>query len=97
MPDATVWTQVPTTWSDLKIQRKRWQRVVFEMLWNYRRLIFNPRYGYFGMLCMPYLLIYEGLGPFIETFAYAFVATLAVLGPAQLPGAACCSCASRSD
>ena len=80
VPDATVWTQVPMTWSDLKVQRKRWQRVVFEMLWNYRRLIFNPRYGYFGMLCMPYLLIYEGLGPFIEVSAYAFVATLAVLG-----------------
>ena len=80
VPDATVWTQVPMTWSDLKVQRKRWQRVVFEMLWNYRRLIFNPRYGYFGMLCMPYLLIYEGLGPFIEVSAYLFVATLAVLG-----------------
>jgi cellulose synthase/poly-beta-1,6-N-acetylglucosamine synthase-like glycosyltransferase len=80
VPDATVWTQVPTTWSDLLIQRKRWQRVVFEMLWNYRRLILNRRYGYFGMICMPYLLIFEGLGPFIETFAYAFVVLLAVLG-----------------
>jgi cellulose synthase/poly-beta-1,6-N-acetylglucosamine synthase-like glycosyltransferase len=80
VPDATVWTQVPATWRDLKIQRKRWQRVVYEMLWKYRQLIFNPRYGYFGMLGMPYLLVFEGLGPFVEVFAYGFVIALACLG-----------------
>jgi hypothetical protein len=32
------------------------------------------------MLGMPYLLLYEGLGPFVETFAYVFVAVLACLG-----------------
>lgn len=80
VPEATVWTQVPMSWRDLQVQRKRWQRVVFEMLWEYRRLIFNPRYGYFGMLCMPYLLLYEGIGPFIETFAYVFVLVLGLTG-----------------
>ncbi len=80
VPEATVWTQVPMSWRDLMVQRKRWQRVVYEMLWNYRRLILNPRYGYFGMLSMPYLLVYEGLGAYIEAIAYVFVAVLAVLG-----------------
>jgi cellulose synthase/poly-beta-1,6-N-acetylglucosamine synthase-like glycosyltransferase len=80
VPEATVWTQVPMSWRDLMIQRKRWQRVVYEMLWRYRRLIFNPRYGYFGMLCMPYLLLFEGIGAFVETFAYVFVFVLAWLG-----------------
>jgi cellulose synthase/poly-beta-1,6-N-acetylglucosamine synthase-like glycosyltransferase len=80
VPEATVWTQVPMSWRDLMVQRKRWQRVVYEMLWRYRRLILNPRYGYFGMLCMPYLLIYEGIGAFVETFAYLFVVVLACLG-----------------
>jgi cellulose synthase/poly-beta-1,6-N-acetylglucosamine synthase-like glycosyltransferase len=79
VPEATVWTQVPMTWRDLEVQRKRWQRVVYEMLWNYRRLIFNPRYGYFGMLSMPYLLIYEGVGAFVEASAYVFVGVLAAL------------------
>ena len=51
--------------------------VVFEVLRKYRRLILNPRYGYFGMLSMPYLLVYEGLGPFVETFSYALVLVLA--------------------
>jgi cellulose synthase/poly-beta-1,6-N-acetylglucosamine synthase-like glycosyltransferase len=80
VPDATVWTQVPMSWRDLMVQRKRWQRVVYEMLWRYRRLILNPRYGYFGMLCMPYLLLFEGLGAFVEAAAYLFVIVLACLG-----------------
>jgi len=80
VPEATVWTQVPMSWRDLMVQRKRWQRVVYEMLWRYRQLIFNPRYGYFGMLCMPYLLLFEGVGAFVEVFAYLFVVVLACLG-----------------
>jgi cellulose synthase/poly-beta-1,6-N-acetylglucosamine synthase-like glycosyltransferase len=80
VPEATVWTQVPMSWRDLMVQRKRWQRVVYEMLWRYRRLILNPRYGYFGMLCMPYLFLYEGIGAYVETFSYVFVLVLACLG-----------------
>ena len=80
VPDAVVWTQVPTTWSDLMVQRKRWQRVVFEVLWKYRGLILNRRYGYFGMIGMPYLFVFEGLGPFVEVLSYVLVVLLAVLG-----------------
>ncbi len=80
VPDAVVWTQVPSTWHDLLVQRKRWQRVVFEVLWKYRRLCFDPRYGYFGMIGMPYLVVFEALGPFIEVVSYVLVVVLAVLG-----------------
>ena len=80
VPDAVVYTQVPTTWRDLLSQRKRWQRVAYEMLRDYRRLIFNPRYGYFGLIGMPYLLLFEGIGPFVEVFSYAFVIALAIAG-----------------
>ncbi len=80
VPDATIWTQVPGTWRDLRTQRKRWQRIVLEVLWRYRAMIFNPRYGVVGMLTMPYLLIYEGLGPFAEALSYLLVAYLAISG-----------------
>lgn len=80
VPDAVVYTQVPTSWRDLLSQRKRWQRVVYEMLRDYRRLILNPRYGYFGLIGMPYLLVFEGIGPFVEVFSYAFVIALAIAG-----------------
>ncbi|MDQ2895063.1 MAG: glycosyltransferase family 2 protein [Actinomycetota bacterium] len=80
MPDATIWTQVPASWNDIRTQRKRWQRIVLEVLWKYKTMIFNPRYGLVGILTMPYLLLYEGLGPLVEAFAYGFVAVVAVLG-----------------
>jgi len=80
VPDATIWTQVPSTWEGIRSQRKRWQRIVLEVLWKYRRMLFNPRYGLVGMLTMPYLFLYEGLGPFVEAFAYMFILVLAILG-----------------
>ncbi len=80
VPDAVIWTQVPPTWRGLFSQRKRWQRVQFEVLWKYRRMLFNPRYGVVGLITMPYVLLYEALGPFVETFAYGFTAALALLG-----------------
>lgn len=80
VPDSSIWTQVPSTWSDIRKQRKRWQRVVLEILWKYRTMLFTPRYGVVGMLTMPYLLVYEGLGPFVEALAYLFVPLLAILG-----------------
>jgi cellulose synthase/poly-beta-1,6-N-acetylglucosamine synthase-like glycosyltransferase len=79
-PDAVIWTQVPPTWGDLMLQRKRWQRVMFEVVWKYRRMIFNPRYGVAGLITMPYLLLYEAIGPFVEIFAYVFAVVLALLG-----------------
>ena len=44
VPDATIWTQVPSTWEGIRSQRKRWQRIVLEVLWKYRRMLFNPRW-----------------------------------------------------
>jgi cellulose synthase/poly-beta-1,6-N-acetylglucosamine synthase-like glycosyltransferase len=80
VPDSIVWTQAPATWKDLRSQRKRWQRHLLEVLWKYRQMLFNPRYGTVGLITMPYMLIYEGLGPLVEAFSYAFVGVLAILG-----------------
>jgi cellulose synthase/poly-beta-1,6-N-acetylglucosamine synthase-like glycosyltransferase len=80
VPDAVVWTEVPSSVKDLQAQRRRWQRVVFEVVWKYRRMLLNPRYGLVGTVGMPYLLVYEALGPFIEAAAYLLVATLAAMG-----------------
>lgn len=79
-PDPTIWTQVPSTWTELARQRKRWQRVVYETVWVHRRMLFNPRYGVAGMVGLPNLLVYEALGPFVELSAYAFVIYLGIIG-----------------
>jgi cellulose synthase/poly-beta-1,6-N-acetylglucosamine synthase-like glycosyltransferase len=84
LPDPVIWTEVPETWKGLYIQRKRWQRVLFEVVWRYRRMWFNPRYGTMGTLGMPYLLIYEAFGPFIEVAAYILTIVLFALGLVSL-------------
>ena len=76
LPDPIVYTEVPSRWKDLYRQRKRWQRVVFEVVWMNRRTWFNPRYGAFGVVTMPYLLLYEAVGRFVELASYLFVTLL---------------------
>ena len=73
MPDPIVWTEVPTTWRGLFKQRGRWQRVVNEVMWIYRRMLLNPRYGVVGMAGMPYMLVFEIFGPIFEIISYIVV------------------------
>ncbi len=73
MPDPIVWTEVPTTWRGLFRQRGRWQRVVNEVMWIYRRMLLNPRYGVVGMAGMPYMLVFEIFGPIFEIISYIVV------------------------
>jgi cellulose synthase/poly-beta-1,6-N-acetylglucosamine synthase-like glycosyltransferase len=80
LPDPVIWTEVPHTWRGLYVQRKRWQRVAFETVWMYRRMLFNPRYGTVGLLGMPYLLVFEALGPFFELAAYLLTVMLFLSG-----------------
>ena len=80
MPDSVVLTEAPHRWIDLYRQRKRWQRVVLECAWRYRRMIANPRYGEVGTITMPYILIFEALGPLIEVATIVLVIVLAIQG-----------------
>jgi cellulose synthase/poly-beta-1,6-N-acetylglucosamine synthase-like glycosyltransferase len=60
------WTEVPETLKILGRQRRRWARGLAELLWQYRSMIGNPRYGRIGTFVMPYFLLFECLGPVIE-------------------------------
>lgn len=85
MADPVTWTEVPGTLRALMKQRERWQRVVIETFWRYKRMLLNPRYGAVGMLGMPYYLIYEILGPYVELSAYLLVAVAYFLNFLSLP------------
>lgn len=77
VPDPVAWTEVPDTLRVLRRQRDRWHRGTIEMMFKYRRMLFNPRYGTVGLLAMPYYLLFEFLGPIIELTGYfALVAGL---------------------
>jgi cellulose synthase/poly-beta-1,6-N-acetylglucosamine synthase-like glycosyltransferase len=68
------WTEVPFTASALNRQRRRWSRGLAEVLWRYRRMILNPRYGRIGLVTLPYYLVFELLAPFVELLGVLVVA-----------------------
>jgi cellulose synthase/poly-beta-1,6-N-acetylglucosamine synthase-like glycosyltransferase len=80
VPDPVCWTEVPGNWRMLRRQRNRWHRGMLQSLSRYRRMMFNPRYGIMGTLVLPYFLIFETMGPFIETLGYVSVPLAWALG-----------------
>ncbi|MGF6376175.1 biofilm PGA synthesis N-glycosyltransferase PgaC [Clostridiales Family XIII bacterium PM5-7] len=67
-PDAICWSQVPSTLSDLIIQRRRWHIGLFESLTKYKSVVGRKEYGLMGTISFLYFWIYELLSPYIEVF-----------------------------
>jgi cellulose synthase/poly-beta-1,6-N-acetylglucosamine synthase-like glycosyltransferase len=67
------WTEVPETFTALARQRRRWHRGLWEVLWKYRSMSFNPRYGLVGMLAVPYYWFFELFAPLLELAGLIFV------------------------
>jgi cellulose synthase/poly-beta-1,6-N-acetylglucosamine synthase-like glycosyltransferase len=84
VPDPVCWTEVPEDLGSLSRQRRRWQRGLGQALWRHRKAIGNPRYGSFGVLAMPYFLLFEFLGPVIETLGVGL--TIAAFATGALSG-----------
>lgn len=75
------YTIVPNTLRSFFRQRRRWWAGSFRCIINYRNILFNPRYGDFGMFMAPsklvtagvstlslFVILYVTLTPFIATF-----------------------------
>ena len=73
VPEPVCWTEVPTTRDVLGRQRSRWSHGLAQVLWKYRHMMCNPKYGRIGMVAMPYYLVFELLGPIVELFGVAAV------------------------
>lgn len=84
VPDPIVWTQCPENLKDLSKQRRRWQRGLCQVLFLHKTLLFNPKYGILGLFAMPYQLIFELLGPFIEFLGYIFIPLSYITGVINL-------------
>jgi poly-beta-1,6-N-acetyl-D-glucosamine synthase len=69
LPDTVATTEGPNSIRALIKQRARWQRVIAETVWHYRRMLFNPRYGSVGLLGLPFYLVTEMLAPVFEVLA----------------------------
>ncbi|OGD31320.1 MAG: hypothetical protein A2V45_08320 [Candidatus Aminicenantes bacterium RBG_19FT_COMBO_58_17] len=80
VPDPICWTAAPETMKSLSGQRNRWHRGLLDTLLYNRVMLFNPRYGLTGLFAMPFYLVFELLGPFIEVLGYLIFAACIVLG-----------------
>ncbi len=66
-PDAVCWTQAPDTYRILSSQRKRWGRGNLKnMVEEGFHMIFRPRYKVFGLLTLPYNVLFETLNPYFR-------------------------------
>ena len=68
--DPVCWTEVPSDVVTLGQQRRRWHRGLWESLWRHRGMFLRPRYGVVGMIGLPYMLVFEFLGPVFVVAAW---------------------------
>ncbi|PIO03934.1 hypothetical protein COT48_02975 [Candidatus Woesearchaeota archaeon CG08_land_8_20_14_0_20_47_9] len=75
--DAEVYTNAPSTFKSLYIQRNRWNKGAVLNAWDYRRMMFKREYGDFGVFQLPIVLV----GGFISLFLILISLYLLVLKP----------------
>lgn len=80
LPDTVGVTEGPDTVRKLVAQRERWQRVILETVWSYRRMLGRRRYRSVGLLGVPYYVLSEVLAPVFEVLALGTLAIAALLG-----------------
>jgi poly-beta-1,6-N-acetyl-D-glucosamine synthase len=73
-------TEGPDTIRALVSQRARWQRVITESVWHYRRMLLNRKYGTVGMIGMPYYVLAEVLAPVFQLLALLSIPLAAAAG-----------------
>jgi cellulose synthase/poly-beta-1,6-N-acetylglucosamine synthase-like glycosyltransferase len=80
VPDPCCWTMAPERYTELARQRRRWAHILAESLWIHRSMIGNPRYGFIGLVVLPYFLIFELASAVIELTALLLFAAGVSLG-----------------
>src|SRR5205823_13634591 len=73
-PDRVAGSEVPESFKILSQQRERWHRGLVAAMWQYKGMLFNPRYGGIGLLAMPFFAFGEMLAPVIELLGYLITA-----------------------
>jgi biofilm PGA synthesis N-glycosyltransferase PgaC len=80
LSDMVARTEGPSTAEALIRQRVRWQRVVIETVWHYRKMFANPRYRSVGLIGMPYYVFTEALAVVFQALAVIALIAAAVFG-----------------
>ena len=80
LPDTLATTEGPARIGALVRQRARWQRVIMETFWHYRRMLLNPRYRTVGLIGMPFYAITEVVAPVFELLTAVTLLLAVALG-----------------
>ncbi|KAI1693093.1 glycosyltransferase like family 2 domain-containing protein [Ditylenchus destructor] len=71
--EAVAFTEAPDTVKMLFKQRFRWSFGVLQSFWKNKDTLLNPKYGYFGMVGMPNILIFQIILPLFAPLADLFM------------------------
>jgi len=85
VPEPVSWTEVPSTLKVLRNQRRRWHRGLWETLWQYRGMLFRPRYGRIGWIALPYYWLFELIAPLLELYGLVIVPIALLLDVINVP------------
>ena len=77
---AIAYTEAPETVDMLLKQRLRWSFGVMQSFWKNRKTLMNKKYGYFGMVGMPNILIYQIILPLFSPLADIFMLLSIITG-----------------
>jgi cellulose synthase/poly-beta-1,6-N-acetylglucosamine synthase-like glycosyltransferase len=80
VPDPVCWTEAPTDLKTLHNQRVRWQHGLGDSFLMNSDLLFKKGSGFVGWAAVPFMLIFDGLGPLIEIASYSFIIVTYFLG-----------------
>ncbi|MBK0382267.1 glycosyltransferase [Pedobacter sp. SD-b] len=77
---AIAYTEAPETFDMFLKQRFRWSYGVMQSFWKNRNALLNKKYGYFGMIGMPNILIFQIILPLFAPLADLFMLGAIVSG-----------------
>jgi len=66
VPEPVAWTEVPEDFGTLARQRRRWHRGLTEVYSRHKSMMFRPRYGFIGMVTLPWFWLFELMAPVVE-------------------------------
>jgi cellulose synthase/poly-beta-1,6-N-acetylglucosamine synthase-like glycosyltransferase len=78
-PDANAWTEIPTSLKPLRGQRIRWHVGMFDNLRLHEKMLARQRFGAIGMLALPYMLLFEVVGPVLQIAGYGILGATILL------------------
>jgi cellulose synthase/poly-beta-1,6-N-acetylglucosamine synthase-like glycosyltransferase len=82
--DPVCWVVCPHSLRMLGRQRRRWQLGLCQTLWKNRTMFFDPAFGSFGWLSLPFHALVEALGAVVEAAGYLIIPIVAWVDAALL-------------